>query len=96
MLEAYMAYFDLGTYRRKVTTKKSKAQRWFNRGLLWVYAYHHEEAIVCFKRALKRGIRSGFHDISRAILSGEPFAKLRAGGRKSGSSNCNDVCHVII
>ncbi len=49
-----MAYFDLGTYRRKVTTKKSKAQRWFNRGLLWVYAYHHEEAVVCFKRALKR------------------------------------------
>ena len=25
---------------------------WFDRGLAWTYAYNHEEAIVCFKRAL--------------------------------------------
>ena len=48
-----MAYFDLGTYRRKVSAKKAKVRRWCNRGLLWVYAYHHEEAIACFNRALK-------------------------------------------
>ncbi len=48
-----MNYYDLGTYSRKVTTSSEAAQQWFDRGLIWTYAYHHEEAIVCFKNALK-------------------------------------------
>ncbi|MEM8976683.1 MAG: tetratricopeptide repeat protein, partial [Pseudomonadota bacterium] len=44
---------DLGTYSRKVTTSSKTAQKWFDRGLIWTYAYHHEEAIVCFNNALK-------------------------------------------
>ncbi|MDA4846396.1 tetratricopeptide repeat protein [Hoeflea poritis] len=48
-----MDYFDLGTYRRGITTASKDAQRWFNRGLIWTYAYNHEEAIACFKRALE-------------------------------------------
>ncbi|GAB5438962.1 hypothetical protein [Falsiruegeria mediterranea] len=47
-----MDYFDLGTYSRKVTTSSDEAQRWFDRGLTWTYAYNHEEAIVCFQKAL--------------------------------------------
>jgi tetratricopeptide (TPR) repeat protein len=26
---------------------------WFDRGLIWVFAYHHEEAIACFQRAIE-------------------------------------------
>jgi tetratricopeptide (TPR) repeat protein len=48
-----MEYFDLGQYSRAITTTLPSAQRWFNRGLIWVYAYNHEEAISCFKKALK-------------------------------------------
>ena len=48
-----MDYYDLGTYSRGVTTSSSDAQLWFDRGLVWTYAYHHEEAIVCFKKALE-------------------------------------------
>lgn len=47
-----MDYFELGTYSRKVTTSSDEAQRWFDRGLTWTYAYNHEEAIVCFQKAL--------------------------------------------
>ncbi|MGI9351917.1 MAG: tetratricopeptide repeat protein [Rhizobiaceae bacterium] len=47
-----MTYFDLGTYSRTVTTSSTKAQNWFDRGLIWIYAYNHEEAIACFERAL--------------------------------------------
>jgi len=47
-----MAYYDLGTYGRRVTTASPDAQIWFDRGLVWVYAYNHEEAIVCFRKAL--------------------------------------------
>jgi tetratricopeptide (TPR) repeat protein len=45
-------YYDLGTYTRKVTTTSDDAQRWFDRGLNWCYGFNHEEAIVCFEKAL--------------------------------------------
>ncbi|MEX3011157.1 tetratricopeptide repeat protein [Hoeflea sp. TYP-13] len=48
-----MDYYDLGTYHREITTTSPDAQQWFSRGLLWTYAYNHEEAIVCFKKALE-------------------------------------------
>ncbi len=46
-------YYDLGNYARKVTTTSPEAQLWFDRGLNWCYGYNHEEAIVCFERALE-------------------------------------------
>ncbi len=48
-----MAYYELGTYTRKVTTTSEAAQLWFDRGLVWTYAYNHEEAITCFEKALE-------------------------------------------
>ncbi len=44
-------YFDLGNYSRKVTIIKT-AQTWFDRGMVWLFAYNHEEAIFCFEKAL--------------------------------------------
>lgn len=44
--------YDLGPFSRRVTTASADAQRWFDRGLNWCYGYHHEEAIVCFEKAL--------------------------------------------
>lgn len=44
--------FDLGTYSRTVTTDTT-AQTWFDRGLVWLFGYNHEEAIACFKECLK-------------------------------------------
>ena len=46
-----MAYFDLGTYSRPVTTSSEEARIWFDRGLIWSYAFNHEEAVACFERA---------------------------------------------
>jgi tetratricopeptide (TPR) repeat protein len=46
-------YYDLGTYNRGVTTTSADAQRWFDRGLVWTYAYNHGEAISCFEKALE-------------------------------------------
>jgi len=48
-----MDYYQLGNYSRIVTTSSPTAQRWFDRGLIWTYAYNHEEAIACFRRALE-------------------------------------------
>src|SRR3982751_54342 len=46
-------YFDLGTYARGTSTPSASAQTWFDRGLVWSYAFHHEEAIRCFERAVE-------------------------------------------
>ncbi|MFG2386420.1 hypothetical protein [Streptomyces avermitilis] len=46
-----MDYYDLGTHSRSVTTSSPEAQLWFDRGLVWSYAFHHEEAIACFEAA---------------------------------------------
>jgi tetratricopeptide (TPR) repeat protein len=45
--------YDLGPYSRAVTTRSTDAQRWFDRGLNWCFGYNHEEAIVCFDKALQ-------------------------------------------
>ncbi len=44
-------YFDLGRYTR-VVTSIPEAQVWFDRGLVWLFADNHEEAIVCFEKAV--------------------------------------------
>jgi hypothetical protein len=47
-------YYDLGVSTRPVTTKSQEAQVWFDRGLLWRYAFNHEESIQCFRKASER------------------------------------------
>ena len=47
------AYYDLGEYRRNVTTSSSDAQIWFDRGLLWTYCFNPEEAVRCFEKAVE-------------------------------------------
>src|SRR5215470_9092076 len=44
-------YYDLGHYRRPISTKSTEAQTWFDRGLVWCYAFNHEEAVRCFQKA---------------------------------------------
>ncbi|MBV7694716.1 hypothetical protein [Streptomyces sp. TRM70350] len=46
-----MDYYALGTHTRPVTTSSPEAQLWFDRGLIWTYAFHHEEAVSCFEAA---------------------------------------------
>lgn len=46
-------YYDLGSYHRPTETPTPAAQTWFDRGMVWSYAFNHEEAIRCFDRALE-------------------------------------------
>ena len=46
-------YFDLGQWHRPVTTTSDGAQRWFDRGLNWLFGFNHDEAVICFQRALE-------------------------------------------
>jgi len=46
-------YYDLGSHTRPISTSSDEAQIWFDRGLNWTYAFNHEEAIRCFRKALE-------------------------------------------
>jgi tetratricopeptide (TPR) repeat protein len=48
-----MDHFDLGEYRRSITTNSPQAQRWFDIGLNWCYGFNQEEGQKCFERALE-------------------------------------------
>jgi tetratricopeptide (TPR) repeat protein len=52
-LPATEPYYNLGSYRRSTETPSRQAQIWFDRGMVWAYAFNHEEAIHCFDRALE-------------------------------------------
>ena len=44
-------YYDLGAYSRKVSTQSEEAQRWFDRGLNWLFSFNLEDAQHCFRNA---------------------------------------------
>ena len=46
--------FDLGTGSFRVSTRSAEARRWFDRGLVWCYAFAHEEAVRCFRRVTEQ------------------------------------------
>ena len=46
-------YSGLGNFGRKITTTSPEAQRYFNQGLCFLYAFNHDEAIRSFQHAAK-------------------------------------------
>lgn len=44
--------YELGSHHRPVTTDKAAAQQWFDRGLMWTYAFDLEMAARCFREAI--------------------------------------------
>jgi tetratricopeptide (TPR) repeat protein len=51
--ETEQPYYDLGSYHRPIETPSPQAQVWFDRGMVWAYAFNHDEAVRCFDRALE-------------------------------------------
>src|SRR5258707_14861010 len=49
--ESVPFFEGLGKVGRKVTTSSADAQRYFNQGLCFLYAFNHDEAIRSFRRA---------------------------------------------
>lgn len=48
-----MSYYDLGDYKRGITTSSPEAQLWFDRGINWLWGYNHQEAVTCFNKAIE-------------------------------------------
>ena len=68
-----MEYYDVDVYERRVTTSSPEAQTWFNRGLVWTYAYFHDEAVACFHRALDADPTCAMAHWGRAYAAGPKY-----------------------
>jgi tetratricopeptide (TPR) repeat protein len=44
--------YELGSHHRPVTTDSAEAQQWFDRGLMWIYAFDLEMAARCFRETI--------------------------------------------
>ena len=48
-----MDRFNLGSHTRSVSTTSPDAQRWFDAGLNWCFAFNKAEGVKCFRKALE-------------------------------------------
>src|SRR5262245_16465906 len=48
---APLLFEGMGAHKRKVTTSSSEAQKYFDQGLNWSFAFNHDEAIRSFQHA---------------------------------------------
>jgi hypothetical protein len=51
--------FTDNTFQRPISTQDPECQRWFNIGLVLIYAFNHEEAALCFEKCLERDPECG-------------------------------------
>lgn len=68
-------YYDLGSYDRPIDTPSPQAQVWFDRGMVWCYAFNHEEAIRCFERTLELDPESAIARWGIAYATGPNYNK---------------------
>ena len=71
MLCAREPFFDgLGSYKQKVTTESSRAQRYFNQGLAFYHGFNHGEAIRSFQEAVRIDPKCAMAHWGIALASG--------------------------
>ena len=86
-------YYDLGTFTRQVSTSSPDAQIWFNRGLIWTYAFNHEEACVCFRQAIAHDPGCAMAYWGIAFASGPNYNKAWGVFDKKDLQASWDTCH---
>jgi tetratricopeptide (TPR) repeat protein len=71
-------FTNLGNYHHKITTKSSKAQKYFDQGLRLIYAFNHDEAGRAFHEAARLDPNCAMAYWGIALTHwGNPFAGLR-------------------
>ena len=68
-------YYDLGDHGRPISTTSPDAQLWFDRGLIWTYAFNHEEAVRCFEKAIEHDADCAMAYWGVAYASGPNYNK---------------------
>ncbi|MBL0922371.1 MAG: tetratricopeptide repeat protein [Phycisphaerales bacterium] len=50
---APVLFEGMGSHTRRISTTSADAQRWFDQGLIWLFAFNHDEAIRSFTEAAR-------------------------------------------
>lgn len=89
-------YYDLGDYTWPITTTAPEAQLWFDRGLIWTYAFNHAEAIQCFYKALEHDPHCAMAHWGVSYASGPnynmPWELYDEAGRQAALETAYDCC----
>lgn len=95
-----MAYYDLGAYTRRITTGSPDTQEWFDRGLNWVYAFNHGEAITCFQKALEYDAECAMAHWGIAYAAGPnynlPWRLYDPAGKAQALATAFDATHAAV
>lgn len=67
--------FDLGAYARELSTRSAEAATWFTHGLIWNYAFNHEESYGCFIRAAEADPTFALAEWGAAYVLGPNYNK---------------------
>ncbi|CAN6594994.1 hypothetical protein TRVA0_001S00430 [Trichomonascus vanleenenianus] len=93
-------YFDLGSFGRKISTKSSDAQIWFNRGLIWTYGFNHEEACTCFEQVIAHDPECAMGYWGLAFAAGPNYNKgwktYDTQGRARLAQKCNEIAKLAL
>jgi tetratricopeptide (TPR) repeat protein len=89
-------YNDLGNYSRSISTTSPEAQLWFDRGLLWNYAYHHEEAVECFNKAVEYDSACVMAHWGIAYASGPNYNKQWGDFEDDDKETCLTAAHAAV
>ncbi|KAJ0421301.1 hypothetical protein BJY00DRAFT_110636 [Aspergillus carlsbadensis] len=71
-------YFSLGRLTRKISTRSSQAQNWFDRALIWTYCFNHDEAITCYKQVIAHDAACAMGYWGVAFCAGSNYNKTWA------------------
>ena len=86
--------YNLGKYSWKIKTTSKNAQLWFDRGLIWMYGFHHEEAQVCFEQTLKEDPKCAMAYWGLAYIAGpnynRPWETFDAREAKAMLTTCRE------
>jgi len=89
-------YYDLGNYSRSISTESPESQLWFDRGLVWTYGYHHEEAVECFKKSLEHDPACVMAHWGIAYASGPNYNRQWGDFDDDEKRACLDAAHKAV
>ncbi|CEL08463.1 hypothetical protein ASPCAL11613 [Aspergillus calidoustus] len=87
-------YFDLGPLSRKISTRSSAAQTWFDRALIWTYCFNHDEAITCYKQVIAHDATCAMGYWGVAFCAGSNYNKTWALFDETDRGNAIRTCFV--
>jgi tetratricopeptide (TPR) repeat protein len=70
-----MTTFNLGDYRREITTTSDIAKKHFDDGLIWIFGFNYEAAAACFEAAIEADWACGMAHWGVAFAIGPNYNK---------------------